>query len=84
MTYANGGHALKIEVNKGVSATLIAGPDDLDALGRLGIDAGTISNDARPRPSSSSSKQVYGLGFSGLKPVDRRPRPMPARRAPNC
>ena len=66
VTYANGGHALKIEVNKGVSATLLAGPDGLDALGRLGIDAGTISNDAVTSSTNSSSKQVFGLGFSGL------------------
>jgi hypothetical protein len=65
VTYANGGHALKIEVNKDVSATLIAGPDDLDALGRLGIAAGTISNDAKTSSSNTSSKEVFGLGFSG-------------------
>ena len=67
VTYANGGHTLKIEVNKGVSATLIAGPHDLDALGRLGIAAGTISNGAVTSSSNSSSKQVFGLGFSGIK-----------------
>lgn len=66
VAYANGGNALKIEVNKGVSATLIAGPHDLDALGRLGITAGTISNGATTSSSNSSSKQVFGLGFSGL------------------
>ena len=64
VTYANGGHALKIEVNKGVSATLIAGPDDLDALGRLGITAGTISNGAQTSSTNTSSKEVFGLGFS--------------------
>ena len=69
VTYANGGNALKIEVNKGVSATLIAGPHDLDALGRLGITPGTISNGVTAASTSSSNstqKQVFGLGFSGL------------------
>lgn len=68
VVYANGGHALKIEVNKGVSATLIAGPSDLDALGRLGLAAGTISNDATTSAGADGrSKPVFGLGFSGLK-----------------
>jgi hypothetical protein len=72
-TYSSGGNALKIAVNAGVSATLIAGPADLDALGRLGLTPETISNGATTTASSgsssSSSKQVFGLGFSGL-PLD--------------
>ena len=71
-TYANGGKALKISVNPGITATLIAGPDDSDALARLGISPGTISNaakDGSTNASSSSSSQVFGLGFSG-RPLD--------------
>lgn len=66
VTFAKGGQALKIEVNKGVSAKLIAGPHDLDALGRLGLAPGTISNGAVTSSTNSASKQVFGLGFSGL------------------
>jgi len=72
-TYANGGKALKISVNPGITATLIAGPDDFDALARLGIPAGTISNAPASSTSPSSAttatgaaSQVFGLGFSGL------------------
>jgi len=75
-TYANGGKALKISVNPGITATLIAGPADFDALARLGISPGTISNASGNSNSSSSSttatgaaSQVFGLGFSG-KPLD--------------
>ncbi len=69
----NNGEALKIAVNKGISATLIAGPADFDALGRLGLAAGTIANgvtttsaSTSSSSSSSSSKQTFGLGFSGI------------------
>jgi hypothetical protein len=72
VTYNNGGEALKIAVNKGISAKLIAGPADFDALGRLGLAAGTIANGVTATTSSTSStgtsssdKQVFGLGFSG-------------------
>lgn len=71
-TYANGGKALKISVNSGITATLIAGPKDCDALARLGISPGTISNaakDGSSNASSSSSAHVFGLGFSG-RPLD--------------
>ena len=68
-TYANGGKALKISVNPGVTATLIAGPDDFDALARLGIAAGTISNAPSGSAATGSASQVFGLGFSG-KPLD--------------
>lgn len=76
-TYANGGKALKISVNSGITATLIAGPADSDALGRLGIAPGTITAQAKgsSNPSSSSTNattgaasHVFGLGFSG-KPL---------------
>ena len=75
VTYANGGNALKISVNKGVSAKLIAGPQDFDALARLGIAAGTISNSVTSKSTSGSSSgstsspPVFGLGMTG-SPLD--------------
>ncbi len=74
VTYANGGEALKIAVNKGVTANLVAGPTDSDALARLGIAAGTIANAPSTTSSSSStssgsSSQVFGLGFSGTMDI---------------
>ena len=74
-TYANGGKALKISVNPGITATLVAGPADFDALSRLGISPGTISNAAKSSNSSAATNatgaasQVFGLGFSG-QPLD--------------
>ncbi len=68
VTYASGGNALKIAVNKGVSAKLIAGPQNFDALARLGIAAGTISNSTTSKSISSStasSPPVFGLGLTG-------------------
>ena len=71
VTYASGGNALKIAVNKGVSAKLIAGPQDFDALARLGIAAGTISNSTTSKSisnsssSTASSPPVFGLGLTG-------------------
>lgn len=64
--FAKGGQALTIAVNKGISAKLIAGPHDLDALGRLGFASGTISNGAVTSATNSASRQVFGLSFSGL------------------
>lgn len=73
VTYGNGGDALKIAVNKGVSAKLIAGPQDFDALARLGISPGTISNGTSTSSSqtngSAAASQVFGLGLSGT-PLD--------------
>jgi hypothetical protein len=73
-TYANSGKALKISVNPGITATLIAGPADFDALARLGISPGTISNASSSSNSSATTAtgaaaKVFGLGFSG-KPLD--------------
>ncbi len=70
-TYAHGGKALMISVNPGITATLIAGPQDSDALARLGISPGAISNAPKDGSStaSSGSSNVFGLGFSG-KPLD--------------
>lgn len=70
VAYGSGGEGLTISVNQGVSAQLIAGPSGLDALGRLGIAAGTISNGASTTTSSTASgsttKQTFGLGMTGV------------------
>jgi hypothetical protein len=77
VTYAHGGETLKIAVNKGVTANLIAGPADFDALARLGLAAGTLANGAPASTNSSSTSsssssnttQVFGLGFSGMMDI---------------
>jgi hypothetical protein len=60
------GEGLKIAVNPGFSATLIAGPANSDALARLGIAAGTLSNasTSTTTTTSSTAPQVYGLGLA--------------------
>ncbi|HEY4113521.1 MAG TPA: hypothetical protein VGM17_05610 [Rhizomicrobium sp.] len=76
ITYKNGGEALQIKMNAGVTATLVAGPADFDALARLGIPAGTLSGPATSSGSSSTSTstsagtaQVYGLGITGTMDI---------------
>ncbi|HEY8947756.1 MAG TPA: SBBP repeat-containing protein [Rhizomicrobium sp.] len=74
VNYGNGSEGLKIAVNSGVTATLIAGPDESDALGRLGIAPGVITNTTKSSSSSSSSSpptaiaadgtQAFGLGLT--------------------
>jgi hypothetical protein len=64
------GESLKISVSKGVTAQLIAGPTDSDALARLGIAPGTLTNSSSSSGSKSSSSssstsgKVFGLGLS--------------------
>ncbi|MGH6871702.1 MAG: beta strand repeat-containing protein [Rhizomicrobium sp.] len=69
VTYANGGEALQIKLNSGFTASLVPGPGDFDALSRLGIPAGTLTNGASTTSSSagssSSTAQVFGLGLTG-------------------
>jgi hypothetical protein len=71
VNYAKGGKGLQIKLNPGVTGALIAGPADFDALARLGIAAGTLSN---PSPNAKaqatdagtgSNKKVFGLGLNG-------------------
>jgi hypothetical protein len=68
ISYGARGKGLKIEVKSGVTAKLIAGPADFDALARLGIAPGTLADPATSTSSSSSSasssKQTFGLGLS--------------------
>jgi hypothetical protein len=71
--YGSGGETLKIQVSPGVTATLVAGPHDSNALGRLGIAPLTLTNAASNTTSGSSSStsssssastpQVFGLGL---------------------
>lgn len=69
-SYGASGESLKIQVNPGVTAKLISGPADSDALARLGIAAGTLSSASTASTSStsssstSSSTQTFGLGLS--------------------
>ena len=63
VVYTGGAAALKIEVKSGVTAKLMSGPADTDALQRLGITPGTLSNGSTTT-SASSSAQSFGLGFS--------------------
>jgi len=71
VTFANGGEALQIKMNKGVTATLVPGPADSDALARLGLPAGTLTSASTSTSTSSSSStsstapQVFGLGLTG-------------------
>jgi hypothetical protein len=67
--YGANGETLKIAVNAGVTATLIAGPANSDALSRLGLSAQTLtgkatsSSSASSATSSSSTTTAYGLGL---------------------
>ncbi|HEY5337816.1 MAG TPA: hypothetical protein VIJ85_06415 [Rhizomicrobium sp.] len=67
VSYGSGGEALKIAVNSGVSATMIAGPADSDALARLGIATGVITNAATgataAKAATSATSQSFGLGI---------------------
>jgi hypothetical protein len=72
VTYASGGEALQIKMNAGVTASLVSGPADSDALARLGIPAGTLtsaasasSKSSTTTSSSSPATQVFGLGLTG-------------------
>jgi len=72
VSYGKGSEGIKIAVNPGVTATLIAGPNDFDALGRLGIAPGVITNTGKgtsssstPAPSiSADGTAAYGLGLT--------------------
>ena len=69
VSYGSGGEGLKIAVNTGVTATLIAGPTDFDALGRLGIAPGIITNTGSKGSTTVSTttadgSQAFGLGLT--------------------
>jgi len=73
ISYGASGQQLKIAVNPGVTANLVAGPADSDALARLGIPAGaltapakktTTSSTSTSNTASSSATKVFGLGLT--------------------
>jgi hypothetical protein len=65
ISYGSTGAALKIEVGAGVTAKLIAGPDNFDVLGRLGITPQILSKAGKSGSTSSSSSttQSFALGL---------------------
>ncbi len=70
VTYTDGGEALQIKMNPGVTASLVSGPTDSDALARLGIAAGTLTSPAAKgstatTAAATSATQVFGLGLTG-------------------
>jgi hypothetical protein len=75
VSYSAGAEGLKIAANKGFNLTLIAGPSGFDALSRLGLAAGTLTNPSKTTSKTTTSttstsrsataKPVFGLGLSG-------------------
>jgi len=70
VNYTGGGENLKIHVNAGKTINLVAGPTDLDALARLGIDPGVLTAPAKGSTSAAPVPQkgvtpTYGLGLTG-------------------
>ena len=67
VSFNKGGEGLKIAVNPGVTAKLIAGPTDFDALARLGITPGTLTSASTSTSSTSGTTkamtQAFGLGL---------------------
>src|SRR5690242_7259436 len=73
--YGSDGEGLKVAANPGSTLTFISGPDASDALGRLGIAPGVITNtDSKTSTSSSSTTSnsstssskttAFGLGLT--------------------
>ena len=67
VAYGNGNESLKIQVNPGVTASLVAGPAGFDALARLGLSPQTLSapssDSAAGSAQSSAQSTAYGLGM---------------------
>jgi hypothetical protein len=59
VSYGHGVETLKIAVNSGITATLISGPANSDALSRLGLTPQTLTNAS----GSDSGTKAYGLGL---------------------
>jgi hypothetical protein len=71
INYGKDGAALQIKVAAGVTAKLLGGPGDFDALSRLGIAPCTLSADpnagsksSTATSSSSSPTKTFGLGLT--------------------
>src|SRR5262249_42625391 len=70
--YTGSAEGLKITVNAGNTIELISGPDDSDALARLGISAGVLTAPATGSKSTASTSTTtkstttptYGLGLT--------------------
>ena len=71
VNYSGSGETLKINVNAGNTINLKAGPQNFDALSRLGIAAGVLSAPATGSASTTSTtaqagvKPTFGLGLTG-------------------
>ena len=66
ISYGSNGETLKIAVNPGITATLIGGPANSDALSRIGLSPQTLTNTSSGSSSSSTSATTttaYGLGL---------------------
>jgi hypothetical protein len=64
VSFGNNSETLKIAVNAGVTATLIAGPANTDALSRLGLSPQTLTGTASiSSTATSSTATAYGLGL---------------------
>ena len=78
VNYTGAAENLKITVNAGNTIDLVAGPQNFDALSRLGITAGTLSAPSTKSASTTSTKTTtavtptYGLGLTAtaLGPLD--------------
>jgi hypothetical protein len=65
VSYGAGSETLKISVNPGITATLIAGPANSDALARLGLSPQTLTNTSSTSSTTrtGAATQAYGLGL---------------------
>lgn len=69
VNYSGSGETLKIAVNAGNTIDLKAGPQNFDALSRLGIAAGVLTAPAKGSASTTSTQAgvtpTFGLGLTG-------------------
>jgi len=70
INYSGGGENLKLTVNAGNTINLKSGPQDFDALSRLGIAAGVLTAPAKGTASTTATTQAgvaptFGLGLTG-------------------
>ena len=72
VTYANHGEALQISVKPGITATLVSGPADFDALARLGIPPGALANVTGTGSAASGAGNVFGLGLTGTLDISSK------------
>lgn len=69
VNYTGGGETLKLQVNAGNTINLKAGPQDFDALSRLGIPAGVLTAPAKGAAALTTPQNgvtpTFGLGLTG-------------------